>query len=121
MSDKKHYNRRERKHLEKSLGLKKPASEKERREFVDRKIKAGKQIHEQYTELVLNAQAKAASEKESEIMKHLMEDTFDKNGNIIRKGLTYDEAKAFIIRNYELERKRAEKLAKREEKRNATK
>jgi hypothetical protein len=31
--------------------------------------------------------------------------------------MTYEEARDFIIRNYEIERKRAEKLAKREEKR----
>ena len=118
MSGKKqHYNRHERKRIEKSLGLKKPSNQKERREYTTRKIEAGKQLHEQFTESVLNAQAKEASEKESEMMKSLMTDKLDNKGNVIRKGMTYEEARDFIIRNYEIKRKRAEKLAKREEKR----
>lgn len=118
MTEKKqYYNRHERKRIEKALGLKKPTNDKERREYTTRKIEAGKQLHKQFTEAVLNNQAKAAAEKESEMMKSLMADKLDNKGNIIRKGMTYEEARDFIIRNYEIERKRAEKLAKREEKR----
>lgn len=117
MADKKHYNRKDRKNLEKNLGLQKPKSKKERDEFATRKIAAGKQIHQTFTEYVLNEQEKQAAERESEQMKGLMKDLFDTKGNLIKKGMTYEEAKAFVLHNYEIERKRAQKLAQKEAKR----
>lgn len=113
----KQYNRRDRKRVEKSLGLQKPKTKKEQEEFRARKLEAGKQIHQQFTENVLNEQEKQAAERESKIMSNLMSDTLDKKGNVIKKGMTYEEAKAFVLRNYEIERVRLLKKVKKEENR----
>jgi predicted neuraminidase len=72
-------------------------------------MEAGKELFNQFKESMLNEQAKAAAEKESKIIAGLMADVTDHRGNFIRKGLTYEEAKAWVITNYEIERKRLEK------------
>ncbi|MCK9574595.1 MAG: hypothetical protein WC979_01680 [Candidatus Pacearchaeota archaeon] len=115
---KKHYSRRERKQLEKTFNLVKPTDPKERAEFQQRRMEMGKQLNLQFKESVINEQDKQAVEKEAKILRELMADVVDHKGNFIRKGKTYEEAKAFVLHNYEIERKRLEKQAAKIEKQN---
>lgn len=110
-SNKKHYNHKERKQIEKNLGLKKPENKELLAEYKIRRMTAGKVIHTQYIENMINEQEKADAKKEKDMINDLMRDVCDKNGNIIRKGKSYEEAKAMILRNYEIEQKRLKKLA----------
>ena len=94
------YSRRERRAMEKSLGLKALDSETRRR-----KILAGKALQNQWNEEVARMQNEAAAEKEASIIQKLVEE-----------GKTYEEAKAFLQEQYDIERKRLEKKAKKENK-----
>lgn len=118
-SQKRYYNHQDRKNLERHLGLKKPTDKVQLAEYKRRRMEAGKQIHLQFTEDMLNVQEKADAEREAQIIQNMMKDEVDRFGNVIRKGKTYEEAKAVVLKNYEIQKKRLEKLAKREEKRKA--
>jgi len=90
------YSRRERRAMEKSLGLKALDSETRRR-----KILAGKALQNQWNEEVARMQNEADAQKEAEIIQGLME-----------KGKTLEEAKEFLAEQYAIERKRLEKRTK---------
>lgn len=100
--EKKHYNHQERRNLEKQFGLKKPTNKKDLEDYYARKREAGKQLHEQFTENVINAQDKDAAEREKKQIENFMAD-----------GLTFVEAKEKVLKNYEIQRKRREKLENR--------
>lgn len=93
-----YYSRRERRALEKASGLKADDPETRRR-----KLLAGKALHNQFSQEVARQQEEAAAEKEAEILKSCME-----------KGMTEEEAKAFLKEQYELQRKQIEKKKRKE-------
>lgn len=106
-----YYNRRERKQIQKAMGLQLPENATARAEMQARKMEAGRELFNQFKEQMINNQEKEAAEREARVIQSFMADTLDSKGNVIRKGMTYEEAKAIVIRNYEIERKRLQKKA----------
>jgi len=104
------YNRHERRKIAKNLGMTKEKMAKENGETVEeitrRMIAAGKQIHQNNKEEVLNAQIKAEAEKEAKILQSLMEPTKDRRGKVLKEGLSYEEAMKMIKHNRQLDMKK---------------
>ena len=111
------YNRRSRREIARKLGLSKEKTLQNDKsltynDLLKRSIDAGHQIHMSNIEETLNTQRKKAAEDEATQIKHLMEDTLDKNGKILVKGLTYEQALKIVEDNKRIEAARQEKLSK---------
>ena len=99
------YNHKQRRDMEKNLGLLKEyqgMSEKDKAEIRKKKMDAGKQIHLRNTQESENARIQAEATREAEILQ-----------NLIAGGKTYEEAEAQVKRNREHAETRALKLAER--------
>lgn len=111
------YNRRSRREIARKLGLSKEKTLQNDKslsygDLLKRSIDAGHQIFMSNLEETLNAQRKQAAEDEAVQIRHLMEDTLDKNGKIVIKGMTYEQAIKIIEDNKKIEAARQKKLSK---------
>lgn len=102
------YNHKQRREMEKNLGLLKEyriMSESEKAEIRKKKREAGNQIHLRNLQEAENARIQAEAEREAKIMQ-----------NLISEGKTHEEAEEVVRKNREHAEKRALDLAERKRK-----
>lgn len=112
------YNRKQRRQIAKSLGLSKKETLSKNPEttygdILNRSIAAGKQIHSSNKEEMYNQIRKADAEAEARMIENLIAPTLDKYGNVIKEGMTIEQATDIVANNKAIEEKRLEKKNKR--------
>lgn len=111
------YNRKQRRKIAKNLGLSKKETLRKNpdltyEELTIKSMEAGKQIEIANREEIINAQIKAEAEAEARQIENFMKPILDKKGNVIKEGMTYEQAAAIVAENKRIKEKRAEKFRK---------